>query len=213
MKKLLKHLRYRDINLQNIHKDFNVTILEHRLNVIYMPKSSKEKIDIDEKKIIIELQRNSKENIDAIAKRCGFSRQKVWRIVKRLEKNKTIWGYSAIIDEEKLNIKRYIMLIKRSSAPATKAFDKIIDLTAHKKGLEIGVEIECSSYLHGEYDWMIIFTTNDIKNAKRFNEIVNKEYNNIIREIHIIEDIFSVKKCGQVNPELNKLKEFINQEI
>jgi len=178
-----------------------------------MPKSSKEQIDIDEKKIILELQRNSKENIDVIAKRNGFSRQKVWRIIKRLEKNKTIWGYSAIIDKEKLNMKRYIMLIKRSSAPAKDAIRKIIDLTAHKKGLKIGVDVECSSYLHGEYDWMIIFTTSDIKNAKRFNEIINKEYHNIIREIHIIEDIFSVKKCGQVNPELNKLKEFVSKEI
>jgi DNA-binding Lrp family transcriptional regulator len=178
-----------------------------------MPKSSKEQIDIDEKKIIIELKRNSKENIDTIAKRCGFSRQKVWRIIKRLEKNKTIWGYSAVVDKEKLNIKRYIMLIKRSSAPASDAISKIIDLTAQKKGLEIGVDVECSSYLHGEYDWMIIFTTNDIKNAKRFNEIINKEYHQIIRQIHIIEDIFSVKKCGQVNPEIHKLKEFISGDI
>ena len=175
-----------------------------------MPKSSKEQIDIDEKKIIIELQINSKENIDVIAKRCGFSRQKVWRIIKRLEKNKTIWGYSAVIDSDKLNIKRYIMLIKRSSAPAAEAIRKIIDLTAHKMGLEIGVDVESSSYLHGEYDWMIIFTTSDIKNAKRFNEVINREYYNVISDIVIMEDIFSVKKCGQVNPEVHKLKEFIS---
>ena len=175
-----------------------------------MPKSSKEQIDIDEKKIIIELQINSKENIDVIAKRCGFSRQKVWRIIKRLEKNKTIWGYSAVIDSDKLNIKRYIMLIKRSSAPAAEAIGKIIDLTAHKMGLEIGVDVESSSYLHGEYDWMIIFTTSDIKNAKRFNEVINREYYNVISDIVIMEDIFSVKKCGQVNPEVHKLKEFIS---
>ena len=51
-----------------------------------MPKTSKEQIADDEKKIIRELQKNSKENIDKIAKRCGFSRQKAWRIIKRLEK-------------------------------------------------------------------------------------------------------------------------------
>ena len=55
-----------------------------------MPKNSSEQIDVDEKKVIRELQRNSKESIDKIAKKCGFSRQKVWRIIKRLEKNKTI---------------------------------------------------------------------------------------------------------------------------
>ena len=42
-----------------------------------MPKSSKEQIDFDEKKVIKELQKNSKESIDKIAKKCGFSRKQV----------------------------------------------------------------------------------------------------------------------------------------
>ena len=58
-----------------------------------MAKTSKKQIEEDERKIISELQKNAKESIDIIAKKCGFSRQKVWRIIKRLEKNKTIWGY------------------------------------------------------------------------------------------------------------------------
>ncbi len=178
-----------------------------------MPKSSKEQIDLDEKKVVSELQRNSKESIDVIAKRCGFSRQKVWRIIKRLEKNKTIWGYSAVVDIEKLELKRYVLLIKRSNKPANEAIKKIIDLTIHKKGREVGVDIECSSYLHGDYDWMIVFTTEDIKNAKRFNEALNKEYHQVISEIKILQDIFPVKKCGKVNPNVHKLEEFISTEI
>ena len=63
-----------------------------------MPKNSREQIDADEKKVIKELQKNSKESSDKIAKKCGFSRQKVWRIIKKLEKNKTIWGYFAVVD-------------------------------------------------------------------------------------------------------------------
>jgi len=178
-----------------------------------MPKSSKEQIDKDEKKVISELQKNSKESIDKIAKRCGFSRQKVWRIIKRLEKNKQIWGYSAIVDIEKLDLKRYIMLIKRSSKPAANAIKKIIDLTIHKTGEKLGIDIECSSYLHGEYDWMLVFNTSDIMNAKRFTEALNKEYYDVISEVQVLEDIFSVKKCGKVNPEVHKLKEFIGTEI
>ena len=42
-----------------------------------MPKSSIEQIDLDEKKVIRELQKNSKENIDKIEKKCGFSRQSI----------------------------------------------------------------------------------------------------------------------------------------
>jgi len=58
-----------------------------------MAKSSKKQIEIDERKVLAELQRNSRESADDIAKKCGFSRQKSWRIVNRLEENQTIWGY------------------------------------------------------------------------------------------------------------------------
>jgi len=51
-----------------------------------------------EKKVIAELRKNAKGSVDALAKRCEFSRQKVWRIRKRLEKDKTVWGYAAIVN-------------------------------------------------------------------------------------------------------------------
>ena len=51
-----------------------------------MTKSSKDLIDQDEKKIISELVKNSKENIDTIAKHCGFSAQKVRRVIKQMER-------------------------------------------------------------------------------------------------------------------------------
>lgn len=173
-----------------------------------MPKSSKSQIDADEKKFLRVLQQNTDDSIESIARRCGFSRQKVWRIKKRLEKNKTIWGYNAVLNNEKLGLKRYIMLIKKSVQPVEDAVTKIIDLTMHKKGEEIGVDILCSSYLHGKYDWMLIFSTDDIKNVKKFSETLVREYQQVISEIDIVEDIFPVKRCGILNPEVNKLKEF-----
>jgi len=71
-----------------------------------MAKSSKEQIYKDDLKVIDELQKNAKEKIETIAKNCGFSRQKTWRIINRLEENKTIWGYAAVVNEGKqeLNI-------------------------------------------------------------------------------------------------------------
>ena len=53
-----------------------------------MAKTSKKQIEEDERKIITELQKNAKESIDVIAKKCGFSRQKVWLVIKRLEKTR-----------------------------------------------------------------------------------------------------------------------------
>ena len=82
-----------------------------------MAKSSKKQIYEDELKVIAELQKNGKESIESIAKKCGFSRQKAWRIIKGLEENKTIWGYAAIVNEEKQRLKRYMILIKRTTLP------------------------------------------------------------------------------------------------
>ena len=79
-----------------------------------MPKISASQINIDEKKVMAELQKNSNETIDVLAKRCNFSRQKVWKIIKKLERDKTIWGYHAVVDTEKFHQKNYILLIKKS---------------------------------------------------------------------------------------------------
>jgi len=82
-----------------------------------MAKNSREQILKDQKKIVRELSKNANKSINEIAKTCGFSRQKVWRIIKNLENNNTIWGYTAVIDDEKQDMKRYMVLIKRSVQP------------------------------------------------------------------------------------------------
>jgi DNA-binding Lrp family transcriptional regulator len=66
-----------------------------------LAKSSKEQIEQDQNKLLSELMKNSNENIDTIAKNCGFSRQKACRMIKQLEAKKLIWGYTAIVDEQK----------------------------------------------------------------------------------------------------------------
>ena len=104
-----------------------------------MPKSSKKQINEDEKKLLRVLRQNSRDSIENIAKNCGFSRQKLSRTKKRLEENRTIWGYHAVVDDEKLDRTRYMMLVKRSSQPVGDAINKITKLTAGKKGEEIEI--------------------------------------------------------------------------
>ncbi len=174
-----------------------------------MAKISYEKIKKDEKIVINEFRNNARDNIEDIAKKCGFSRQKVLRIIKRLEDEKKIWGYSAIINNEKFDLKRYFILIRRSTEPIDDAISKIIELTLHKKGKEIGVTIECSSYIYGRYDWILIVTAKDIANVKRFSNILEQEYGNVISEVQIMEELFPVNKSGITNPNMEKLKDFI----
>ena len=174
-----------------------------------MAKNSRKQIMLDEIRIIDQLSKNANKSINEIAKICGFSRQKVWRVIKNLEKNNTIWGYTSIIDEEKQNKKSYIVLIKRSSTPLNKdIIEKITKREISKKALKIGVKIITSMYTNGIYDWIIYFNANNIRDAKRFVEDLNKTFEGFIEESDLLEKMFITENCGIQNPEINKLKEF-----
>ena len=176
-----------------------------------MPKSSRKQIDNDEKKILRELQKNSKESIDKVAKKCGFSRQKVWRIIKRLEKNKTIWGYCAIIDDDRCDMKNYIMLIKGQRLPIGNPAEKdIVERTMDKQGQDIGVIVEDSVWLHGDYDWVMSFKAENLKNAKKFYETLKKLYGDNISDIKLMETIVTVKKGGFNNPRVISSKKLLD---
>ncbi len=166
-----------------------------------MAKNSKRQIRQDEKKIIQELLTNSNKSINEIAKNCGFSRQKVWRIIKNLEKNKTIWGYISVIDEEKLEKNSYTVLIKRTSKPVAKELvRKIVDREMEKQANELDILIKDSVYTNGYFDWLINFESEDKKDANRFCESLKKEFEGFIKEIYLLEQMFPIKKSGIEHP-------------
>ena len=179
-----------------------------------MLKSSKKQIDEDEKKFLKILKRNSGDSIESIAKKCGFSRQKVWRIKKRMEKDKTIWGYSAIVDEDKLDLKRYFILIKRTSKPATKdKLDTVIGRKLTKESAKIGIDVEGSYYIHGSFDWLIAITTNHIRQVKKFCETFGTLFSEgFVSDIQVLEVIFPVEKNGIVNPNIKELESLFSIE-
>ena len=174
-----------------------------------MPKNSISQIEKDEKKILKELTKNANKSINDIAKTCHFSRQKVWRVIKNLEKNNTIWGYTAIVDYEKLDKKRYIMLVKRTNKPLTEELvNKVVNRDLENIAKKRGINVINSIYLNGKYDWLISFTANDIKEAKNLVELFFKLYPESISEIDLHQHIFPLEYDGILNPEIKKLKDF-----
>jgi len=170
-----------------------------------MPKSSKEQIDNDEKKIVRELQKNSKESIDKIAKNCGFSRQKVWRIIKRLEKNKTIWGYSVVVDDPKLDMKQFFILMKRRNVALSKKDLDLIVGSALKQELErLGVDAIGSYFVHGSFEWVVLIAAPNIKYAKKFVEICLGSFKDYISDVQILEVIFPIQINGIDNPNMEE---------
>jgi len=178
-----------------------------------MPKNSREQIDEDEKKILLELQTDGKSSIEGIAKKCGFSRQKVWRVIKRLEKDKTIWGYHAVVDTEKMGLKRYLILIKRTQKHFSKEqVDLITSRQVTQAALKLGITIECSYFLHGSYDWFFLVTAKDIRFVKKTIEMFNNLLKGIFSEIKVEEVIFPVETYNFTNPNLDQIKEFFISE-
>jgi len=174
-----------------------------------MAKRSREQVEIDEKRVIEELQVHAKDSIDDLAKRCNFSGPKVRRIIKNLEDTQTLWGYHAVTDYEKIGLREFILLVKKTTKPMDDVAEKIISRNIEAKAKELGIMIGSSFYLNGAYDWIICFTGVDLRHAKKFEGELIKMYKNNVQETQILENIFTVKRSSILNPSLDKLREFI----
>ncbi|MCU0850391.1 MAG: Lrp/AsnC family transcriptional regulator [Candidatus Thermoplasmatota archaeon] len=175
-----------------------------------MSKSSKDQMGLDEKKVLSELVKNSNKNIETIAKLVGFSKQKTWRIIKRLESKELIWGYTAIFDEEKMGLKHFMVLIKRSMKRLDEStINKIVSRKLEDVIKELGITIESSSYVHGDFDWILTFTAKDIVQAKKFSDALVMFHPGVIDNISIVETLIYIKKHYILNPEKARLKEFL----
>ena len=172
-----------------------------------MPKSSKEEVFLSERNILQELRINARQSPEGIAKKFGYSRQKVWRVLKKLEDDGVIWGYTAIVDMQKQGFKHYILLIKRTQK---KLDDNISDKLLTGKFKEIlcsGINdlsdhtfLEGCFYVYGEYDWVVSFYTKNILDAKELCENLQRNCSDYIEYINLLETMFVGKKNWIQNP-------------
>ena len=175
-----------------------------------MAKSRGDQIVQDEKMVLSELMKNSKENIDSIAKRCGVSRQKVYKIIKNMEKNHRIWGYTAVFDENTVGKQHYMLMLKRTSQPLKEgATNKIISRRAEDILKGLGGTIESSALMHGEYDWVVTFIADDIKQAKKYSDTLVALHPGEIQKITLMQTLLFIKKQYILNPGREQLKDII----
>jgi DNA-binding Lrp family transcriptional regulator len=175
-----------------------------------MTKSSKEQMQKDVNMVLAELQKNSNKNIDLIAKSVSFSKQKVWRIIKQLEKERFIWGYSAITDVEKQDLEKYILFFKRSSIQFDEKTANEVNLNGVLNDYsKLSITIETSYYIHGEYDWVIIFTAKNIIYAKKFVNLMQDKYPGLIEKLQLARVLYTPRDHYIINPTPLKAKEIV----
>jgi len=155
------------------------------------------KISNLEKKILNELLKNCRRNLDEIGKKCGCSRYKVAKVMKKLDKNNTILGYSAIINPIKINLKLFVLLVKRSSLPLDEDIIKRIPTileTVFKPHVDI--TIIDTLYVHGTFDWIITFSTEDISIAKEFCNKCYKYFSKYLDSLELLEIVVPFRIRG-----------------
>lgn len=163
----------------------------------------------DELRVLTFLEHSGKESIDEIAKQCKFSRQKVWRIVKKLEDEKIIWGYTAITDEQVKKLKHFTALVKKSNMPFDDDVKKEIltdKIDNHPKGM---VLIENIYFTHGVCDMIFTFYAPDVITAKQFLNYSFFRQQKYIKEYTLIETLFPIRKQGLKNPRIEEFFEYI----
>jgi DNA-binding Lrp family transcriptional regulator len=175
-----------------------------------MPKSSLTRLIEDEEKILEILQIDAKASIDDIAKKCGFSRQKVWRIIKKLEEEKTIWGYTVICEQERYNLKHFIMIMKRNTNPIDqKVMEEILSTRLDDLLLGSVIKIEHIEYVHGSYDGIFTFFASDLITAKKFCDRFKEHYNQYVGSVELLEGIFFIRNQRLTNPNIKKLINYL----
>jgi len=175
-----------------------------------MPKSSETRLRQDEEKILEILQTNAKASIDDIAKKCGFSRQKVWRIIKKLEEDKTIWGYTAICEQELYNLKHFIMMIKRNTNPLdSKVHQEVLTTLLDDLLPGLNIKMENIEYVHGSYDGLFSFYAPDLITAKKFSDRFKERFNQYVASVELLEGIFFIRNQRIRNPNLKKIINYL----
>lgn len=176
-----------------------------------MAKISKEQQDIDEKKVLDKLQQHGNESITILSKTCGFTPQKTSKIIKNLEKKKIILGYTAIIDEQKLGLQKFVLLIKRSSTKLDR--DVANNLASEQLAgdlSQLDITIDSSYFIHGEYDWALVFTAPELNEAKRLIGLILSKYPHFVSKYLIIQILMMLESNHIVNNDsLAKLRDLL----
>ena len=144
-----------------------------------------------------------------IAKELESYRQKMWREKRKLERENIVWGYTAVVDESKFNHVLYVVLLKMK--PMNKELaELIITRKIREEPKKQNVRLINVLYVNGEYDWMIMFSAPNHATARRYYDSLRIAYHDHLLEKPVIIDInFSLVREGKINPEVQKLKEYV----
>jgi len=160
-------------------------------------------------RILNELLKDPTRSLEEIAASCGSYRQKVWREKKKLEESGAVWGYTTVVDEDVIGWKMFMLLMKLKPLSDGQA-DTLIRRHVTNAPGKLNIRLMDTYYLNGKYDLLVIFAAPDWITSRKYYDSIRIEYEQFLEERPEIIDIaFSLIRWGKVNPDIERLKEFI----
>lgn len=171
-------------------------------------KSNKKKMR-NETDVLDYLLEDPTKSIRNIAKEMNSYRQAVWRTKKKLEDEHVIWGYTAVIDDCKLNYVSYIVLMKTKPMSNGLA-DLLVRRLVKEEPRKQNVRLMNLCYVNGEYDWIMRFSAPDHATARKYYDTLRLLYDKYLLEKPVMIDMcFCLVAEGKRNPEIERLYDFI----
>jgi DNA-binding Lrp family transcriptional regulator len=163
-----------------------------------------------EKAVIKALLNNARKSTMEIAKEAGLTRQTVAKIIKKLEKDGRIWGYSTVMEPELLDNHFYFVFLKfKEDIDKGELMKEIVSsktLNAFTKEY-----FRYSTYLHGRFDFITSFYAPNLIEAEKKVNIMLKPFRKYISELYLHQVIITFRRMGMLNPNLiNEIEEHFN---
>ena len=127
-------------------------------------------MDIIDKKILEELQKNSSQPLSELSKKVGLSNTPCWNRIKKLEEEKIIKSKSIIIDNKKINLPITVFLsisIQNHTEIWLKNFEKVVN--------KYDQIIEVHRLTGSNSDYQITILSPSIEEYDKFQQILIKE--------------------------------------
>ncbi|MGA1820985.1 MAG: hypothetical protein ACMUIG_00500 [Thermoplasmatota archaeon] len=142
-----------------------------------------------------------------MARRLNCYRQTIWRKKKYLEDEKIIWGYTAVIDENKLNKRIFLVLMK--TKPMT---DSMADIVIRRiKNNEPGkrnIRLIDAFQVNGEFDWILRFSAPNHTTARAYYDVLRTVYQDYLIDKPVLVDVnFILVAEGKRNPDIDHLRD------
>jgi DNA-binding Lrp family transcriptional regulator len=167
-----------------------------------------------EKKVLKELRMNARQSNERIAKNIGVTRQTVRKIIKKLEEDKIIWGYTAVAPEAYLFYNDLHLFLVQDKAKKDIDFLSVFKLFFEKEFPEILKTWEPKRMLmsfmtFGDYDINLMFFAKDMMDARKIF------YSLFDKHLHQLENYSLLEVYFQIQKLKKELKKYLikNQNI